>query len=214
MDTALTELPLQEKQLAESEPRSYVPKILLDDVNVLENDHTVTAIPIAIAIDPVALVTTECITVTSAMRKHARWAQSSVSAILGGSAYRNGLASPTSRIPNAPSKRSSLRLSTSSTSDTTEDDGLSSRWGLRGKKGKSLQDNPLMSAFARLRSDIRGCKGTYYYKEMSHNLTRNRYSYIRYALPSPSIPASDQVFFYFGAYNLSRSHRNHKIFRI
>ena len=38
---------------------------------------------ISIAIDPVALITTECITVTSAMRKHTRWAQSSVSAILG-----------------------------------------------------------------------------------------------------------------------------------
>src|ERR1700761_8198882 len=41
-----------------------------------------------IAIDPIALVTQECITITSAMRKHARWAQSSVSAILGGGASR------------------------------------------------------------------------------------------------------------------------------
>src|SRR5690348_7542925 len=40
--------------------------------------------PITIAVDPVALVITECITVTSAMRKHPWWAQSSVSAILGG----------------------------------------------------------------------------------------------------------------------------------
>ncbi|DAA79604.1 TPA_exp: Uncharacterized protein A8136_0377 [Trichophyton benhamiae CBS 112371] len=37
-----------------------------------------------IAINPIALVTTECIAVTSAMRKHARWAHSSVAAILGG----------------------------------------------------------------------------------------------------------------------------------
>jgi brefeldin A-resistance guanine nucleotide exchange factor 1 len=40
---------------------------------------------VSVAVDPVALITTECITVTSAMRKHARWAHSSVSAILGGS---------------------------------------------------------------------------------------------------------------------------------
>ena len=40
-----------------------------------------------------------------------------------------------------------------------EDDSLASRWGLRGKKGKSMQDNPLLSAFARLRNDLRGCAG-------------------------------------------------------
>jgi len=45
--------------------------------------------PISVAVDPVALITTECITVTSAMRKHARWAHSSVSAILGGSSPSN-----------------------------------------------------------------------------------------------------------------------------
>lgn len=40
-----------------------------------------------------------------------------------------------------------------------DDDTLANRWGLRGKKGKSIQDNPLMSAFARLRNDLRGCSG-------------------------------------------------------
>ena len=40
-----------------------------------------------------------------------------------------------------------------------EDDSLASRWGLRGKKGRSMQDNPLLSAFARLRNDLRGCTG-------------------------------------------------------
>ena len=40
-----------------------------------------------------------------------------------------------------------------------DDDTLASRWGLRGKKGKSMQDNPLLSAFARLRNDLRGCTG-------------------------------------------------------
>jgi hypothetical protein len=41
-----------------------------------------------------------------------------------------------------------------------EDEGrLGGRWGLRGKKGKSLLDNPLMSAFTRLRSELKGVKG-------------------------------------------------------
>ena len=40
-----------------------------------------------------------------------------------------------------------------------DEDGLVGSWGRRGKKGKSMQDNPLMSAFARLRSDLRGCTG-------------------------------------------------------
>jgi hypothetical protein len=37
----------------------------------------------AISVDPVFLVTNECIAVTSAMRKNTRWAQSGVAAILG-----------------------------------------------------------------------------------------------------------------------------------
>ncbi|KAI9780242.1 MAG: GDP/GTP exchange factor for ARF [Geoglossum umbratile] len=52
---------------------------------VLDMRHTFArSSAISVAVDPVALITTECITVTSAMRKHARWAHSSVSAILGG----------------------------------------------------------------------------------------------------------------------------------
>lgn len=115
---------------------------------------------ISIAVDPVALITTECITVTSAMRKHARWAQSSVSAILGG-----GGALDSARNHRVPEhlRRGTMHSKSSSQSSRPgsayldEEDGLTSRWGLRGKKGRSMQDNPLMSAFARLRSDLRGC---------------------------------------------------------
>jgi brefeldin A-resistance guanine nucleotide exchange factor 1 len=39
-----------------------------------------------------------------------------------------------------------------------EQEEAPSRWGLRGKKGKSMQDNPLITAFARLRSDLKGCR--------------------------------------------------------
>lgn len=116
---------------------------------------------ISIAVDPVALITTECITVTSAMRKHARWAHSSVSAILGGgSSIPSGR--DVSRLPRASDRSSAAgqRQSAKGVNGTIgEDDTLASRWGLRGKKGKSMQDNPLLSAFARLRNDLRGCIG-------------------------------------------------------
>jgi len=49
----------------------------------------------------------------------------------------------------------------SSESINQDEDGfLTGRWGLRGKKGASMQDNPLLSAFARLRSDLKSCKST------------------------------------------------------
>ena len=119
---------------------------------------------ISIAVDPVALITTECITVTSAMRKHARWAHSSVSAILGGGpSIATG--SEVSRLPRQNDRSlgsAQTQLGQAGRMPNGvfgEDDSLASRWGLRGKKGKSMQDNPLLSAFARLRNDLRGCTG-------------------------------------------------------
>lgn len=103
---------------------------------------------IPVAVNPVALVVTECITVTSAMRKHARWAHSSVAAILGGSSNKT------------PAIQKRDRAGQGIVGGTGEqEEAVPSRWGLRGKKGKSLQDNPLMSAFARLRNELKGCKG-------------------------------------------------------
>lgn len=102
---------------------------------------------ISVAVNPVALVVTECITVTSAMRKHARWAHSSVSAILGGGSSTK-----------APAVHRRERSDQGVIGAAEQEDAVASRWGLRGKKGKSMQDNPLMSAFARLRSDLKGCK--------------------------------------------------------
>ena len=134
------------------------------DVN-LSRDYMPThrqSTSISIAVDPIALINTECIAVTSAMRKHARWAHSSVSAILGGGA------SSTYRGPYSLSTRerdSKSQINGAAGGNNTnpkEEDGFANRWGLgiRGKNKKSLQDNPLMSAFARLRSDLRGCTGT------------------------------------------------------
>lgn len=118
---------------------------------------------VTVAIDPVALIITECITVTSAMRKHARFARSSVSAILGGNSGLSKAGSATSR-PTTPRQDPANRkgpVSRPHAEDAAEDkeDSLASRWGLRGQRGKSMQDNPLMAGFGRLRSELSGCKG-------------------------------------------------------
>jgi len=121
-------------------------------------DKRSTSLPISVAIDPVALITTECITVTSAMRKHARWAHSSVSAILGGSASSLNTVGQASRPPT-PGDDLSMRKGHKIRSSPIDDGTLANRWGLRGKRGKSMQDNPLMAGFGRLRRDLVGCKG-------------------------------------------------------
>jgi brefeldin A-resistance guanine nucleotide exchange factor 1 len=115
---------------------------------------------VSVAVDPVALITTECITVTSAMRKHARWAHSSVSAILGvTSAPINPSTASLRPSTDEHGNRKGHKSRTSSGVIDGDDGGLANRWGLRGKKGKSMQDNPLMAGFGRLRRELVGCKG-------------------------------------------------------
>lgn len=114
--------------------------------------------------DPVAFVITECIEITTAMRKHPRWAQSPAAVILGGKASTSSLDLPDATIQ----RRGSSRVSTpridpvgsksrigSQASDNTSSTGL---FGLRTKKGKTVQDNPLLSSFAKLRRDLASCK--------------------------------------------------------
>jgi brefeldin A-resistance guanine nucleotide exchange factor 1 len=113
--------------------------------------------PVAVAVNPVSLVINECISVTSVMRKHARWAHSSVSSILGGNP------NPIQLGPPSPLLRPGSRSSNSTpVGDGAQDLGISNRWGLRGKKGKSMQDNPLMAGFGRLRHELSGCRGQSY----------------------------------------------------
>ena len=123
--------------------------------------------PISVAIDPVALITTECITVTSAMRKHARWAHSSVAAILGGGSISSNSAASSSTSDGL--RRKGYAPRPTARDDTT----LANRWGLRGKKGKSMQDNPLMAGFSRLRRELVGCKGTVIYQIASYSRSTN-----------------------------------------
>ncbi|KAI1074627.1 hypothetical protein F5B20DRAFT_595974 [Whalleya microplaca] len=109
--------------------------------------------PVTVAVDPVSLVISECISVTSAMRKHARWAGSSVSSILGGNP------NPVQLGPPSPLLRpGSKGTAPSPGADGLQDFGIANRWGLRGKRGKSMQDNPLMAGFGRLRHELSSCK--------------------------------------------------------
>ncbi|KAJ8125119.1 hypothetical protein O1611_g8521 [Lasiodiplodia mahajangana] len=87
------------------------------------------------------------------MRKHARWAGSSVSSILGGNP------NPVQLGPPSPLLRPGSKGSAAGSSiDGTQEIGVANRWGLRGKKGKSMQDNPLMAGFGRLRHELSSCK--------------------------------------------------------
>lgn len=157
-------------------------------------------VPLTVAVDPVGLVITECIAVMSAMRKHPRWAHSSVGAILSGGTEAISLG--TRRGGPQGSEDVSLAL----------DAGW--RWGSRSKKGKSLQDNPLMSAFTKLRSQLRGCKGMgIAFEEADRVLicVWNRYQDLRYTKPTTSLPPSHKKLLYLRLDYLSRPHSHDKI---
>lgn len=118
---------------------------------------------ISVAVDPVTLIIQECRAVTSAMRKHPRWAHSSASSILGGHSSPLSAGVQNSR-PSTPRDEPGTRRAPkgSAAPEGNDDAGLAIRWGLRGKKGKSMQDNPLMAGFQRLRQELTGCKGRLY----------------------------------------------------
>lgn len=193
------------------------------NLNAMNGSNPVhKATPISVAIDPVALITTECITVTSAMRKHARWAHSSVSAILGGSS-----SSPSSpggfraSRPGTPrddlaNRRGRKDRGSSGGLDGSDDAGLINRWGLRGKRGKSMQDNPLMAGFGRLRRELTGCKGSGYpLRQRLGSITKfNRYSGIRYSLFASSISPGHPSLSHCCPNYLLISRSNNEVFRI
>lgn len=172
---------------------------------LLGQDVPTRSASINVAVDPVALVITECITVTSAMRKHARWAHSSVSAILGG-----GSTKPIPmRIQDQNAKRAVAGLKVAD-----ESDALAERWGIRGKKGKSMQDNPLILAFSKLRIELKGCKGAACCTVSDYDIYANRssrHSRLRHSFPITSILTSHSVLFDFRADHITRSHCYHEV---
>lgn len=119
--------------------------------------------PVSVAVDPVSLVISECIAITSAIQKYARSPHSSVSAILGGSPNLIQLVPPGSggsaRRSGTSRKSPAGAAAAAGGPDGATGDLAANRWGLRGKKGKSMQDNPLISGFGRLRQELAGVKG-------------------------------------------------------
>lgn len=124
--------------------------------------------PVSVSVDPVSLVISECISITSAIQKYARSPHSSVSAILGGSP------NPVQVGPPSPVIHSGTRApATSLGGNISSDAGLANRWGLRGKRGKSIQDNPLMAGFGRLRHELATIRSTHYDRPNNATLAYN-----------------------------------------
>lgn len=107
--------------------------------------------PVSVAVDPVSLVISECISITSAVQKYARSPHSSVSAILGGNPNPINL--------GARSAKPRRKSQAGGAAADAQDLAANTRWGLRGQKGKSMQDDPMISGFGALRHDIAGVKG-------------------------------------------------------
>lgn len=112
--------------------------------------------PVSVAVDPISLVISECISITSAVQKHARSPHSSVSAILGGNPnlIQFGTAGPVLKT-----RQKVLTASVGGAENDDDATSVNNRWGLRGQKGKSMQDNPMIAAFGKLRHEIAAVKG-------------------------------------------------------
>ncbi|ODA82718.1 hypothetical protein RJ55_01227 [Drechmeria coniospora] len=108
--------------------------------------------PVSVAVDPISLVISECISITSAIQKHARSPHSSVSAILGGSPNPIHLGPPSPAVKGR--SRSPLAAAASAEDSGSDTIVANSRWGLRGQRGKSMQDNPMIAGFGKLRYEI------------------------------------------------------------
>lgn len=116
--------------------------------------------PVSVAVDPVSLVIAECIAITSAIQKYARSQHSSVSAILGGTPNPVQLGPPAAgtRLNRGSKDGTAKGAGGKGILGDANEFGPANRWGLRGKKGKSMADNPLISGFARLRHELAGVK--------------------------------------------------------
>ena len=122
-----------------------------------------------IAINPAVIVISECITVTSAMRKHARWAHSSIASILGEPEAPRTRETSVARIASPLITASDLGNGGAvKTSDESRQEiglrevAMARKWSPGSKKARVTSDNPLMAAFSRLRSTLSSRQGTLY----------------------------------------------------
>ncbi|KAH6607901.1 hypothetical protein Trco_004214 [Trichoderma cornu-damae] len=106
--------------------------------------------PVSVAVEPVSLVISECISITSAIQKHARSPHFSVSAILGGNPNTIQFGYPKLQ------SQSRDRGVGSSFGESDEDVAANNRWSFRGPRAKSIQDSPMIAGFGKLRQEITG----------------------------------------------------------
>lgn len=173
--------------------------------------------PVSIAVDPISLVISECISITSAIQKHARSPHSSVSAILGGSPNPLQLASPRS----AHRGRTKSPLAVTGGNDSVSDAlAASNRWGLRGQKGRSMQDNPMVAGFGKLRHEVAAVKGAYTLTRCTLSYfgfitqLRNRHPILRWPFALGSLPACYPGQGYCSAHNHSCAGGAEKVSRL
>lgn len=115
--------------------------------------------PVTVAVDPVSLVISECISITSEIRKRVPSTHSSVSAILGRTPNTVHLGQP-SRSSKPGKQPSETRIE----QDIEDEDlSLTNRWVLRGRNGVPIRENPLISSFSKLRYELSGVKGVVFH---------------------------------------------------
>lgn len=114
------------------------------------------SLPVSVAVDPVSLVISECVSITTEIRKRIPSPNTTVSAILGNN--------PNTALGDSNVGAGIWKPNAGGTSDhESSQTGLANRWGLRGSRGMSIQDNPLISSFGKLRYDLSGTKGWIYW---------------------------------------------------
>ena len=115
-------------------------------------------LPVSIAADPVSLVISECISVTSALQKHARSTYSSVAAILGGGGMSHlGLSPPGQMVRERTQARPKYHL----VEEVRDMDSVKG-FDAKGNRTKMSQESNLMSMFGKLRHELSDTSGTVY----------------------------------------------------
>jgi brefeldin A-resistance guanine nucleotide exchange factor 1 len=117
-----------------------------DSISTRHEQH-----PVTITVDPISLIISECIAVTSALQKHSRLSTASVAAILGGERSSSSIvlrssSGATIDVGWGPAETTAAHL---------PQDGLrASRWVRQDQKGKDKYDDLLWIAFGNLRQAI------------------------------------------------------------